>query len=367
MASQHVNRDARARRANEPTPTGEPTEALESRLEAYRVMAEQAAREQREIQEWVDRDDARRKKSGTSKKSKSDPAAEKAVQAGDRVQPDSPLPEQHLAKPGDEHAMTPEPNYEAPTYLGSSKLDGMVALITGGDSGIGRAVAVLFAREGADVAIVYLSEHADADKTRRAVEDEGRRCITIPGDVRDAAFCQDAVEYTVRELGHLDILVNNAAFQAHAKNILDLSEQQFDMTVRTNLYGYFYMSKAAVPHLRSGSSIINTGSKTGVYGSKELLDYSATKGAIHAFTKSLAANLVEQGIRVNAVVPGPVWTPLNPADRSGKDVAEFGATSEMKRPGQPEEIAPAYVYLAAPSCASYVTGIELPILGGTAG
>jgi NAD(P)-dependent dehydrogenase (short-subunit alcohol dehydrogenase family) len=277
------------------------------------------------------------------------------------------MPEQHLPKPGNEREMTPQPNYLAPTYVGSGKLDGLVALITGGDSGIGRAVAVLFAREGADVAIVYLSEHADAQETCRAVEAEGRFCLAIAGDVRDAAFCKDAVERTITELGCLDVLVNNAAFQGHAEDIVDITEQHFDMTVRTNLYGYFYMTQAAVPHLKNGSSIINTGSKTGLVGSRHLLDYSATKGAIHALTKSLAANLIEQGIRVNAVVPGPVWTPLNPADRSGEDVAEFGASSDMKRPAQPEEIAPAFVFLAAPCCSSYITGIELPILGGTLG
>jgi NAD(P)-dependent dehydrogenase (short-subunit alcohol dehydrogenase family) len=342
---------------------------VSSRFAGYRATAEQTAREQREIQGGIDRKDAQKQKSdkGKSKQSKADSSTERAVQAGDRPQPDSPMPAQHLAKPGDEHEMAPEPNYQAPTYVGSGKLDGMVGLITGGDSGIGRAVAVLFAREGADVAIVYLSEHADAEETCRAVEAEGRRCIAISGDVRDAAFCKDAIDYTVEQLGSLDILVNNAAFQAHAETICDITEEHFDLTVRTNLYGYFHMAKAAVPHLKNGSSIINTGSKTGLFGSKHLLDYSATKGAIHTFTKSLAANLIEQGIRVNSVVPGPVWTPLNPADRSGEEVAEFGANTEMKRPAQPEEIAPAFVFLAAPSCSSYITGIELPILGGTAG
>jgi NAD(P)-dependent dehydrogenase (short-subunit alcohol dehydrogenase family) len=225
-------------------------------------------------------------------------------------------------------------------------------------------VAVLFAREGADVAIVYLDEDEDAEETRRAVEAEGRRALLIPGDVTDPDFCREAVETTVRELDQLDILVNNAAFQEHVPSLEDLSDEQLDRTFRTNIFGYFYMARAALPHLREGSAIINTGSVTGIQGSKQLLDYSSTKGAIHAFTKSLAQNLVERGIRVNCVAPGPVWTPLNPADKDAEKVAEFGSDVPMKRPAQPEEIAPAYVFLAAPVCSSYITGEVLPILGG---
>ena len=289
---------------------------------------------------------------------------EGAVQVGQRNYPEPPLPKQHLEKPGLERDLEPRPEYEAPEYLGSSKLEDKVALVTGGDSGIGRAVAVLFAREGADVAIVYLDEDVDAEETRRAVEAEGRRALLIPGDVTDPEFCREAVETTVRELDQLDILVNNAAFQEHVASLEDLSDEQLERTFRTNIFGYFYMARAALPHLKEGSAIINTGSVTGIQGSKELLDYSSTKGAIHAFTKSLAQNLVERGIRVNCVAPGPVWTPLNPADQDADKVAEFGKDVPMKRPAQPEEIAPAYVFLAAPVCSSYITGEVLPILGG---
>jgi len=287
-----------------------------------------------------------------------------AVQAGQRTYPEPPLPEQQLRKPGLEVELEPRPDYRAPEYRGSGKLEDKVALVTGGDSGIGRAVAVLFAREGADVAIVYLDEHEDADETRRAVEMEGRRALLIPGDVADPEFCRAAVETTVRELDQLDVLVNNAAFQEHVPTLEQLTDEQLERTFRTNIFGYFYMARAALPHLREGSAIINTGSVTGIEGSKELLDYSSTKGAIHAFTKSLARNVVERGVRVNCVAPGPVWTPLNPADQDPDKVAEFGGQVPMRRPAQPEEIAPAYVFLAAPVCSGYITGEVLPVLGG---
>ena len=280
-------------------------------------------------------------------------------------EPKSPFPPQHQEKPGIESQLQPQPRYQAPHYKGSGKLQGKVALITGGDSGIGRAVAVLYAREGADVAIVYLpQEQSDADETRRAVEAEGRQALLIPGDLTEPKFCHDAVEQTVRKFGKLDILVNNAAFQQHQAGLEELTDEQWDHTFKTNIYGYFRMAKAALPHLKPGSAIINTGSETGLQGSKELLDYSATKGAIHAFTKSLAQNLIEKGIRVNCVAPGPVWTPLNPSDQAPEKVSKFGQQTPLQRPAQPEELAPSYVFLASEADSSYITGEVLSVMGG---
>ena len=311
-------------------------------------------RKQNRIQRKVDADD--------QAKPKTKPVG--AMQAGARKYPAPPFPKQHHPKPGHEAEIKPAPLYDAPFWRGSGKLEGKVALVTGGDSGIGRAVAVLYAREGADVAIVYLSEDGDAQVTKRAVEGEGRRCIALRGDVADRSFCRKAVASTVKQLGSLDVLVNNAAFQVHSSDFADLSEEHFDTTLKTNLYGYFHMAQEAVAYMKPGSAIVNTGSITGIDGSKELVDYSMTKGGIHAFTRALSGNLIDKGIRVNAVAPGPVWTPLNPSEKPAGDVSKFGAKTPMKRPAQPEEIAPAYVFLASPQCSSYITGEILPVIGG---
>jgi NAD(P)-dependent dehydrogenase (short-subunit alcohol dehydrogenase family) len=308
---------------------------------------------QRAIQKEVGEDDRER-----------DKAKSGAAQLGARTYPVPPFPEQHQAKPGKEAKLDPAPMYDAPFWKGSGKLEGKVALVTGGDSGIGRAVAVLFAREGADVAIAHLAEDADAEETRAAVEREGRRALVLRGNVADRDFCREAVAETVRRLGAIDILVNNAAFQVHTGDFLDLSPEHFDETLKTNLYGYFHLAQAAAAAMKPGSAIINTGSVTGIEGSKELVDYSMTKGGIHAFTRALSGNLLPRGIRVNCVAPGPVWTPLNPSDKEPRKVAHFGEKTPMKRPAQPEEIAPAYVFLASPQCSSYITGEILPIVGG---
>ena len=324
---------------------------------ATRKNADRTAAAQRTLQQAIDRKDATRAPGKESKR---------AVQAGVRPQP-SRMPAQHLAKPGRESDLALAPRFEAPGYRGSGKLEGMKAIVTGADSGIGRAVAVLFAREGADVAFFYLNEHKDARETARWVEKEGRQAILVPGDVCDPAFCNRAVKRIARRFGGIDVLVNNAGFQLHADSLEDISDAHLQQTLQTNIAGYLHMARAALPHMQAGASIVNCGSVTGLFGSPKLIDYSTTKGAIHAFTKALASNLLERGIRVNAVAPGPVWTPFNPADKPADEVAEFGKDSAMKRPAQPEELSPAFVFLASPVTASYVNGIMLPVMGGPKG
>lgn len=328
--------------------------------DGFRQEAERIADNERKIQSEID---ARETRSFEPKQGGDD----KPPQTGAREYPTPPFPKQHLEKPGLEADLELKPMWDAPYYKGSGKLEGKVALVTGADSGIGRAVAVLFAREGADVAIAYLDSDEDAKVTKAAVEKEGRRAILLAGDVADPKFAESAVQRTISDLGKLDVLVNNAAFQEHVTDFEDLTEEHFDRTIKTNLYGYFHMAKAAVPHMKPGSAIVMTGSVTGLQGNKQLLDYSMTKGGIHAFVRSLGTALLAKGIRVNAVAPGPVWTPLNPADKSAQDISEFGSQTPMGRPAQPEEIAPAFVFLASPQTSSYITGEILPIIGGYSG
>lgn len=274
------------------------------------------------------------------------------------------FPPQHQnQQPGLEYLMMPKPISENPSYIGSSKLRNKVAVISGGDSGIGRAVAIAFAKEGADIAIIYLYEHKDAEYTKHRVEQLGRKCLTIAGDLRKPATSSHSIQQVLNTFGRIDILVNNCAVQFPQESILDISDEQLEDTFRTNILSFFYLTKATLPHLRPCSTIINTASVTAYEGEKTLIDYSATKGAIVTFTRSLSLSLVKQGIRVNAVAPGPIWTPLIPSSYSAETVMTFGLDTPMKRAGQPFELAPTYVYLASDD-SSYVTGQVLHVNGG---
>jgi NAD(P)-dependent dehydrogenase (short-subunit alcohol dehydrogenase family) len=282
-------------------------------------------------------------------------------------QPKPPFPKQHQTGPGLEAKLRPRPRFEAPAYRPAGKLLDKVALITGGDSGIGRAVAVIFAREGADIALTYLpEEEIDADETRMAIEREKRKCLLLPGDLTSAPFCQEIVDKTVAQFGKIDILVSNAAHQNRKDKLADLTDEELAETFETNVYAYIRLARAALAKMERGGVIIATTSETGILGSPKLPDYSATKGAINAFTKSLAQDLIEKGIRVNAIAPGPVWTPLNPSDAgmTPEKVAKFGENNPMGRPAQPEELAPAYVFLASNADSSYITGTILQVMGG---
>ena len=283
-------------------------------------------------------------------------------QQANEQRPQSP-PAQQLDGHGTESEMTPRPEYISPTYKAAGKLEGMTAVISGADSGIGRAVAVHYAREGADVAVLYFSEHEDAEETKRLIEAEGRQCLLIVGDLGDESFAQEAIKRTIDKFGKLDIVVNNAAEQHPQESLIDITADQLERTFRTNIFSMFFLTKAALPHLKAGSSIINTTSITAYRGSPELLDYSSTKGAIVSFTRSLSMSLAEQKIRVNGVAPGPIWTPLIPSTFPEEKVESFGESQPLGRMGQPSELAPAYVYLASPD-SSYVSGQVIHVNGG---
>jgi Dehydrogenases with different specificities (related to short-chain alcohol dehydrogenases) len=322
----------------------------------YAAQGAAAAADARQLQQAQDAQDAQARKAAQ-------PGEDRPAPGPGHPEPATPLPRQHLKKPGIEADMELAPRFKAPHYRGSGKLAGFGAIVTGGDSGIGRAVAVLFAREGADVAVLYLSEHEDAEETRRCIEAEGQRCLLIPGDVKSSAFCRSAVDQVVAAFGRLDVLVNNAAFQLHARGAGRPQRRALGRDLPHQHLRLF-------PHGPGGAAAPAPGQQHHQHrlghrpaGSSHLLDYSATKGAIHAFSMSLAKNLAPRGIRVNAVAPGPVWTPLNPADKPAEEIADFGKDTDLGRPAQPEEIAPAYVFLASPVCSSYITGTVLPITG----
>jgi NAD(P)-dependent dehydrogenase (short-subunit alcohol dehydrogenase family) len=293
---------------------------------------------------------------------------ERGDAAAGAEEPKPPFKEQHQRSPGLESKLDPQPKFRAEAYRPAGKLKDKVALITGGDSGIGRAVALMFAREGASVAINYLDvEQSDAEKTRSEIEKAGATCCLIPGDLTEEGFCEELVDKALEQFGNkLDILVSNAAHQQRKKDLEEVSDEEIERTFATNIFAYMRLARAAVPRMKPGGAIIATSSETGLFGSEKLPDYSATKGAINAFTKTLARSLIDKGIRVNAVAPGPVWTPLNPSDAGlpAKDVAKFGTQSPLKRPAQPEELAPAYVFLASNADSSYITGTVLQVMGG---